>query len=164
MLTFKGTLERFAEKGEKTGWTYIHISSQDANLLNPGTRKSYRVKGKLDAVIIKQQSILPMGDGDFILPVKEELRKKLKKPLGETIVVQLEVDYSAISLDEELLLCLQDVPEAYQKFVAMPLSHQRYYSNHVSNAKTDTTRAKRIANIIESMLRDLSFAEMLKMK
>lgn len=164
MIEFKSILERFGEKGEKTGWTYLHLDSDLAKQLNPSVRKSYRVRGSLDAIAIQQLSLLPMGEGDFILPIKGDLRKRLKKPIGETVLVKIEVDPNEPTLDEELMLCLQDIPEANQKFQAMPLSHQRYYSNHVSSAKTDATRAKRIANIIESMIRGLSFAEMLKMK
>lgn len=163
MITHTASIERFGEKGEKTGWTYVWIPFDVADQLNKGVKKSYRIKGKIDAIAIRQLSILPMGEGHFILPLKAELLKKIKKPLGETVVLTMEVDHSEKTLDEDLMLCLAEVPEAMKKFKAMPRSHQFYYSNHVSSAKTEVTKAKRIANIIESMLRNLTFAEMLKM-
>ena len=67
MVEFKAVLEKFREMGEKTGWTFIYISLDIAQKLNPGVRKAYRVKGKLDDFKIKDVSLLPMGNGDFIL-------------------------------------------------------------------------------------------------
>lgn len=103
-----------------------------------------------------------MGEGNFILPVKSTLFKKLKKPLGEKVVMHLELDEKEIGLNEDLLTCLQEMPHINEQFMAMPKSHQRYYSHYVNEAKTESTKAKRIARIIESLIRGMSFGEMLK--
>lgn len=164
MITNHSIIERFAEKGEKTGWTYIFISAEQAEQMNPGVKKSYRVKGKIDQVNIEFISILPMGEGNFILPLKSTLLKKIKKPVGEKVHLQIEYDDREFEMNEDLMTCLEEVPLANDKFLAMPKSHQRYYSNYVNDAKTEATKAKRIAKIIDSMIRNLSFAEMLKSK
>ena len=38
MITFTTTLQKFNSKGEKTGWTYIEISEQQAQKLKPGVK------------------------------------------------------------------------------------------------------------------------------
>ncbi len=82
MVQFTATIQRFAEQGEKTGWSYITIPSDIAEQLNPGIKKSFRVKGKLDLHIIEQQALLPMGDGSFILPLNASIRKAIHKNKG----------------------------------------------------------------------------------
>ena len=48
MLTFTALLRRFAQKGEKTGWTYIEIPTDVTEILKPGQKTSFRVSGTLD--------------------------------------------------------------------------------------------------------------------
>ena len=67
MISFTTTIQKFGRQGEKTGWTYIEIPGELSELLNPGVKKSYRVKGKLDKYPIKAVALLPMGDGSFIM-------------------------------------------------------------------------------------------------
>lgn len=74
MVQFTATIAQFAAQGEKTGWTYIVVPADVAEQMNPGVRKSYRVKGKLDAHPIKSVAILPMGGGEFIMPLNASMR------------------------------------------------------------------------------------------
>lgn len=164
MIERKALIERFAEKGEKTGWTYVLIPEEVVQELYPGMKKSFRLKGRIDAVVIKQQAILPMGGGEFILPLRADLMKRIKKPVGEYVQLVLEVDRSERALNEDLLLSLQEAPKANKVFTAMPPSHQYYYSNYVNTAKAEATRAKRIAKIIDSLERGLDFGEMMRQK
>ncbi len=46
----------------------------------------------------------------------------------------------------------------------MPGSHQRYYSNWVEQAKTESTKAKRIAKTVKGLSLGMTFAEILKME
>ena len=79
MICFSTTIEKFDKQGEKTGWTYIEIPVDMAEQINPSIRVSYRVKGILDKIKINQVTILPMGEGNFIMPLNADIRKKLKK-------------------------------------------------------------------------------------
>ena len=38
MITFSAILLRFAEQGEKTGWTYIEVPAVIAQKLKPGNK------------------------------------------------------------------------------------------------------------------------------
>ncbi len=60
-----------------------------AEKLKPGFKKSFRVKGKLDKYPIAQQALLPMGNGEFILPLKASLRKAIHKNKGAMLKLSL---------------------------------------------------------------------------
>ncbi|HUQ65208.1 MAG TPA: YdeI/OmpD-associated family protein, partial [Flavitalea sp.] len=132
MITYNAIVKRFKQQGEKTGWTYITIPEAIAIQIKPGTRKSFRVKGKIDDIKIEKQSLLPMGNGDFILALKKELRKNIGKAVGATVKVQLTEDKRDVEIFPELIACLHDEPDAYKAFIKLPPSHQRYYSKWVS--------------------------------
>jgi uncharacterized protein YcgL (UPF0745 family) len=161
MVTFK--VERFEKMGEKTGWTYIFIPQAIAHQLKPGCRKSYRVKGKLDQVNIQGLSLVPMGGGDFIIALKASLRKQLKKEEGATVKAELEEDLEfEIKMPPEMEMCLLEEPHLMDNFLRIPKSHQNYYINWFTAAKTEPTRVKRLTMIVNAMDRQLTFSEMLR--
>ncbi|HEY4935409.1 MAG TPA: YdeI/OmpD-associated family protein [Puia sp.] len=163
MVQFTAVIQQFAEQGEKTGWSYITIPSDISEQIKPRFKKSFRVKGKLDAHSIAQQALLPMGNGAFILPLKASLRKAIHKNKGAMLKVSLEEDKKPLAVAAELLECLSDSPKAEKKFNALPCSHQMYYSKWIETAKTIETRAKRIGLTILSMEKNMTFAEMLRL-
>lgn len=163
MVTFKAEIERFAEMGEKTGWTYVFIPQAIANQIKAGCRKSFRVKGKLDQVPIAGMATVPMGAGDFILALKADLRKQLRKEEGAVLEIQLEEDITfKIEIPEDLELCLSDEPHLMENFLKMPKSHRNWYINWLNSAKTEPTRTKRIVKIVSAMDRGLDFGEMMR--
>ena len=147
---------------KKTGWTYITIPAAIANQLKPGHRRSFRIKGKIEDAKIEKASILPMGDGDYILPLNKQLRSKIAKGVGATLKIQIQEDKRDLEIFPELISCLQDEPKAFEAFMKMPPSHRRYYSKWVTDAKTDQTRVKRIAITVNAMLTNKTFGEALQ--
>jgi hypothetical protein len=162
MVRFNAVVKRFAAQAEKTGWTYIVIPAEVADKIKPGTKKGYRVKGKIDNHKIEKLSILPMGDGSFILTLNKPMRKALGKGLGATVQVAIEEDPRELEIFPELISCLKDEPLAYNRFNKLTPSHQRYFSKWITDAKTDHTRIKRIAKTVTAMLNNQSFGEALK--
>jgi len=163
MVQFTHSIQQFSQQGEKTGWSYISIPQDIAEKLKPGFKKSFRVKGKLDAYPIRQQALLPMGNGEFILPLKASLRKAIHKNKGAMVKCILEEDAKPLKISGELSACLADAPKAEKKFMSLPHSHQMYYSNWIESAKTVQTKAKRIGLTILSMEKNMTFAEILKL-
>ena len=162
MIRFTATIKKFASQGEKTGWTYIDVPSGQARKLIPENRKGFRVKGKLDKVPFKMKALLPMGNGDFILTLDAGLRKKLQKPVGTKIEIQMVVDHTEILPPAELMECLADEPEALEYFNSITRSHQNYFTNWINSAKTDTTKASRIAVTINALSKKWDFGRMLR--
>ena len=163
MVQFTAVIQQFAKQGEKTGWTYVSIPEDIVEALKPSNRKSFRVKGKLDAFPIAQLALLPMGDGTFILTLNAALRKALHKKKGAMLKLSLEEDKKPLKVFRELTECLKDAPEAEKKFKALPFSHQMYYSNWIESGKSAETRSRRIMATILGMERNLTFAEVLKL-
>jgi hypothetical protein len=162
MTRFTATIKKFDSQGEKTGWTYIEIPASVAQKLNPGSKKGFRVKGRIDAYEYSMIALLPMGGGDFIMPLNLSMRKGIKKQKGAQVQVSMEVDTNEIKPPAELLECLQDEPEALAYFNTLPKGHQNYFTNWINSAKTDPTKAKRIAASLNALNKKLDFGQMLR--
>ena len=162
MKRFKAEILKFGEMGEKTGWTYFIIPAAISNKVKPDWKRSYRVKGLLDKHPIKGIALLPMGEGDFIMPLNTALRKAIRKKHGDSLQVQLEEDKTEFVLNPDMMLCLADEPEALKNFKKQPGSHQRYFSKWIDSVRSDTLKARRIAQTVNAMLRGQNFAEMLR--
>lgn len=162
MVTFKTTLLRFEKQGEKTGWTYIIIPAHIANEIKPNTRTSYRVRGKLDAFPIEQVALLPMGEGDFIIPINAGMRKGIRKGEGAMLDVSLELETNEFKLSEDLLICLADEPKALEKFNSLPPGHQRYFSNWIEGVKNIEIRTKRISQAVWGLSKGMDFGSIIR--
>ena len=162
MVSFEAIIKKFDKQGEKTGWTYIDIPEVIAQQLMPGNKKAFRIKGNLDDCSFAGISLIPMGGGDFIMALNAAIRKKLRMPVGAKITVEMSVDKSAITLCPELLECLADEPIALNYFNSIPLSHRKYYSNWIESAKTEPTKAKRIAQTVTACTRRQNYGEMIR--
>jgi hypothetical protein len=79
---FTGTLEKSPNPG---GWTYV-IWPDAAKVL--GTHGAVKVRGTIDAHPF-QSSIMAMGDGKQMLPVKAEIRKAIGKEAGDAVSVHI---------------------------------------------------------------------------
>jgi len=162
MVRFKTKIEQFQQMGEKTGWSYIKIPAKLAQQLKPDNKRSFRVKGKLDAHPIAGMALLPMGGGDFIMALKAEVRKAIRKQKGDVLQVELEVDAKVITPPKDLLDCLADEPGALAYFKGLPKSHQNYFGNWVRSSKTEGTRTGRIVRVVDAMVKHLTYAEMIR--
>jgi hypothetical protein len=162
VIKFTASIVRFGAQGEKTGWTYLVIPADVAEKLCPGNRNGFRTKGKLDAYTFSGKSLIPLGKGEFIFTIDAKIRKAIGKRAGAMVNVQIEYDKSEYVLNAEFMECLSEEPEALDFFNTLPGSHQRYFSKWVESAKTEDTRAKRIARSINAFLKKQGFAEMLR--
>jgi hypothetical protein len=162
MMQFTATMHKFEKHGEKTGWTYIEIPQDFAQKLKPGNKKSFRVKGKLDNFKISGVSLLPMGDGSFIMAINAAMRKAIGKKHGAMLKVHLEEDQKPYELNTDFMECLQDEPKALANFNAMPRSFQNYYSKWIESAKTELTKTKRIAYAVTTLAKGMNFSEMIR--
>lgn len=163
MVEFTTTILQFAMQGEKTRWSYIEVPADIAQQLKPGNKKSFRVRGMLDGLAVAGMALMPMGEGNFIMALKAEVRKGLRKNAGAILHVKLEedVDYK-VEIPEELQECFDLDPEAFAFFNSLPKSHQDYFLKWINDAKTSETRAKRIVNTINAMLRKWGYNVMIR--
>jgi hypothetical protein len=147
--------------GEKAGWTYLVLESKYAGELNKGSKKSFRVKGSIDNLKIKQLALMPIGEGDYVLPLNAQMRKTIKKKEGQKVSVKLELDLDEWQIDEDFMNCLENEKEALNFYENLPKGHQRYFSNWIASAKSIETKSKRIIMAIKSLSKRNGFSEMI---
>ncbi len=163
MVEFTTIILQFADQGEKTGWTYIEIPADIAQQMKPGNKKSFRVRGMLDGLAVAGMALMPMGEGNFIMALKAEVRKGIHKNAGAMLNAKLEedVDYK-VAIPEEVLECFAFEPEAIEFFNSLAKSHRDYFIKWIDSAKTNETRAKRIVNTINAMQRKWHYNVMMR--
>jgi hypothetical protein len=139
-------LEKFQGKG---GWTYARIPEILPDKTTPFGW--VRVKGSIDGVEINAYHLMPMGNGSLFLPVKAEIRKKIKKQEGDTVRVILFADNDDVEIPGELLDCLRDDEAAHKYFFSLTPAEQKAYANWIYSAKKEETRISRMATAINML-------------
>lgn len=163
MVEFTALILQFAEQGEKTGWTYIEIAADIAQQIKPDNKKSFRVRGMLDAFPVRGMALMPMGEGNFIMALKAEVRKGIHKSAGAMLHVRLEQDTDfKVEMPADLEECFDFEPEAYEFFNSLAKSHREYFIKWIDSAKSGETREKRIVNTVNAMLRKWNYGQMLR--
>lgn len=69
-----------------SGWTCVAMPDSGDIF---ATRKAVKVAGPIDGKPF-QATLLPMGDGTHMVPLKAALRKTLGKGVGDNVVVHLQ--------------------------------------------------------------------------
>lgn len=147
-------LEKYPGKG---GWTYAALPEvlQDKH----APFGWVKVKGSIDGFEIKKYHLMPMGNGKLFLPVKAEIRKKIKKQAGDYVHVILYLDNEPLDIPEELLLCLQDDTEAFQFFKTLNESEQLKYIKWIYSSKTEQTKVDRIAKTLDRLEKNQKYSD-----
>ena len=131
--------------------------------MKPGTKKTFRVKGKLDDYSFRGVALVPMGEGNFIMALNAEIRKKIGKRKGSRLAVELEPDDKfVIQPSSEFLDCLSDEPGAIVFFKSLAKSHQDYFVKWIDSAKTEPTKVKRIAQAVSALSKKMGYGEMIR--
>ncbi|MGR3811247.1 YdeI/OmpD-associated family protein [Jiulongibacter sp. NS-SX5] len=162
MVELELEMLKYGQMGEKTGWTYLEIEQAVAHQLKPDTKTSFRVRGQIDSVKINQLALIPVGEGNFILPLKADLRRKLKKEKGYKVTVKLELDNSEFEFDEDFMACLEDEQAAKEFFESLTPGHRRYFSKWIASAKTIDTKTKRISQALYGLSNKMEYNIMIR--
>jgi hypothetical protein len=139
----------------KGGWTYADLPQ-----VTPDSKAPFgwvKVRGAIDGIEITNYHLMPYGNGKLFLPVKAEIRKKIKKEAGDWVHVILFRDNEPAEVPEEMLLCLQDEPEAFRFFNSLNESEKLNYIKWIYSAKTDETKVDRIAKTIDRLVKRQGF-------
>lgn len=160
MVVFTAFIKKFEKQGEKTGWTYVDIPAAIAAQLKADTKKSFRVKGKLDNLYIQRVALLPMGNGAFILALNAALRKGIKKSAGGTLKLQLEADDRNRELPAGFMECLADEPAALAQYNRLSKTHKGYFTIWLTSVKSDAARATRMAQAVTGLAKGYDFVQL----
>ncbi|MFD0792686.1 YdeI/OmpD-associated family protein [Mucilaginibacter litoreus] len=164
MIDFNTIILQYGEQGDKTGWTYIEVPNDIACQILPGNKRSFRVKGWLDNLVVSGMAVMPVGEGNFIMALKAQIRKGIGKGKGAMLRVRLEHDKDfKIEMPDDLQECFDFSDEgAFEFFSGLSKSHQGYFIKWINDAKTEQTRANRIAATINAANRRMDYGAMLR--
>ena len=152
LVNQKFLLKKIPGKG---GWTYADLPQVAQNKNAPfGWVK---VKGTIDDVEINKYHLMPYGKGQLFLPVKAEIRKKIKKKEGDYVHVTLYVDDEPIKVPEEMQLCLKDDPQAEKFFDSLSDGEKQNYIKWIYSAGREETKVQRMAETINRLMRKEKF-------
>ena len=146
----KLVLEKFQGKG---GWTYVQVPV--IRNLEQVQFVWIKVKGAIDGYEIKKYHLMPMGNGALFLPVKAEIRKVVKKGVGDLVHVVLYTDDDPLEVPEEMMLCLEEEPKALKFFNSLTESQRRYYIEWIYSAKREETKVDRLARTVNNLMHGL---------
>lgn len=148
LVNKKILLEKFQGKG---GWTYARLPG-----VKPDPHAHFgwiKVRGLIDDFEIRQYHLMPMGNGELFLPVRAEIRKKIKKQAGDTVKVVLYRDEDELYIPEELQAYLDLDPDAKKSFAKLKPDQQRDVIQYIYKLKNPENRAERIAELMKKGFR-----------
>lgn len=152
LVNQKFLLKKIPGKG---GWTYADLPqvAQDKN----APFGWVKVKGTIDGIEINKYHLMPYGEGKLFMPVKTEIRKKIKKQEGDYVHVTLYLDDEPTEVPEEMSLCLKDEPQAEKFFNSLSDNERQNYIKWIYSAKQKETKVQRIAETISRLMRGQRF-------
>ena len=127
----------------------IEIPSASVEALGSGRRPAVRVTIGDHTY---PSTVATMG-GRFLVPVSVENRRLAGVAAGDEVDVVLELDTSkrAVDVPPALAAALARDRRAKGAFDALSYSKQRWFTLQVEGAKTEETRARRVAKAIETL-------------
>ncbi|POY36022.1 hypothetical protein C3K47_12525 [Solitalea longa] len=138
-------LQRFPMKG---GWTFAPI---ELEVVNTKPFNYLKVKGFIDEYEIVESHLMPLGNGKLFLPVKAEIRKKIKKEVGDWVKLVL---YKFLDIDvstDTFLECLEDDPVAWSKFQQFTSEERSHYVQWIFSSASEEIQIQRMASAINNI-------------
>ena len=110
------------------------------------------VEGRLNEASIRA-TLVPIGKGRHRLYVNGGMRAAAGVAVGDTVSFELlSTAHANVSVPEDLADALDEVDGAREAFEAMSPSHRRELIRHVDDARTPSTRERRIGRTIDHAL------------
>jgi hypothetical protein len=99
-----------------------------------------------------RSTVAVMG-GRYMLPLSAENRTAAGLSAGDAADVELELDTAprVVEVPADLAAALDAEPAARAAFDALNYSNQRRHTLSVEGAKTDATRTRRVAKVVETL-------------
>jgi hypothetical protein len=157
IINQKYLLKKMQMKG---GWTYVELPDIPVHLKQPFGWVP--VRGTIDGYDIKQFKLWTMKTGNMFMPVKAEIRKKIKKEEGDWVNITLYHDDSPVVIPEEFLMCLLESPKAYEVFQSFRETSQKHYIDWIYESKSVETRVNRMAKAVGKLEKGLKLYQQIE--
>jgi hypothetical protein len=137
------------ELGGKTA-TGMAVPPEVVDGLGAGKRPAVRVT--LNGGHTYRSTVAPMG-GRYLLPVSAENREAAGVRAGDTLDVEVELDTEprVLAVPDDLAAALDADPTVRAAFERLSYSAKKRHVLPVEQAKTDGTRQRRIAKVVEAL-------------
>lgn len=144
MPTFRATLELHGKTA-----TGIEVPADLVAALGGGRRPAVTVT--INGFSYRT-TVAPMG-GKNLIPVSAEIRAGAGVAAGDVLDVGIEPDAAprTVEVPDDLAAALDATPGARERFDALAFTYRKEHVRSVQDAKTDATRARRIAKIVEAL-------------
>ncbi|UWZ50016.1 DUF1905 domain-containing protein [Dactylosporangium matsuzakiense] len=142
---------RFRAVLELNGKTATGLPVPDEVLTALGAGKKPKVTVSINGYTYRS-SVGAMG-GRSMLPISAEVRAGAGIAAGDTVDVDVELDAAprTVEVPADLATALDAEPAVRKAFDALSYSNQRAHVLSVEGAKTEATRTRRIAKVIETL-------------
>ncbi|MEO0468760.1 MAG: YdeI/OmpD-associated family protein [Bacteroidota bacterium] len=119
-----------------------------------GTKGQVKVIAHFDGIPYRG-SIANMGTGCHILIIRKDIRAKLNKKVGDTVLVELEKDTGprVVEIPTVLQEKFAAFPEAKIFFDSLSYTHRKEYVRWITSAKREETRIRRLEKSIDLLLK-----------
>jgi hypothetical protein len=99
------------------------------------------------------RSTVAVMDGRYLLPLSAENREAAGVAAGDEVEVELELDTAPreVEVPDDLARALDAEPDARRTFDALSNSNRKWHVLQVTGAKSDETRARRIAKSVATL-------------
>ncbi|MDP2888556.1 MAG: YdeI/OmpD-associated family protein [Bacteroidota bacterium] len=138
-------------QGMNAGYVEFPFSAEEVF----GTRGMVKIKALFDGKAEYRGVMSNMGTGCHILIMTQEVRRKLGKSFGDSVLVELEHDLEKreVIIPEDVRNLLIEYPEAQAFFEILSYTHRKEYINWITSAKREETRTKHMVEFIEKLLK-----------
>jgi Domain of unknown function (DUF1905) len=161
MVSFTATIKKLGNKVEKTGWIYVLIPTDVLQILKPNNKRTFKVKGSIDALSVAALSVLPVVEVGFIIPLNAEMRKGLNKKELDEVLINIEEDFDFEKLPEQLVSSLTENKAAYKYFDSLSSDEKLSFSNWVKSAKSALIIEKRLSLVMAACLNQMKYKDMM---
>jgi len=143
-LDFRAVIE-----AAQSGGAYVRIPCDVEAAFG---KKRVPVRATIDGVPYRG-SLVRMGEPCHVLGVLKEIRERIGKGVGDTVVVTVEEDLAprAVEIPPDLRGALDSSSSAKESFESLSFSRQREYVLWIEAAKRESTRSERVSRSIEML-------------
>lgn len=129
--------------------TGIHVPDDVVAALGGGHRPRVRVT----LAGYSYQTTVARMRGTFMFPVSAAVREAAGVAAGDEVDVEIELDTAPreVTIPAELAHALAKHPAAQQAFEQLSYTNRKRHALAVEGAKTDETRQRRIANVLDEL-------------
>ncbi|MFC8600451.1 YdeI/OmpD-associated family protein [Isoptericola sp. NPDC057191] len=146
------TVQTFTTTLLATGGNNVGLPVPDDVVTAFGRGRRVPVSVTIDEGYTYRSSVASMG-GRFLVSFNAETRAATGRGAGDEVSVRLELDDAprTVEVPSALAAALADRPDAAAAWAALSASKQKAHALSVTDARTDETRDRRVAKVVDSL-------------